>query len=140
MLGLNGMIGGSSIVFGPVLGGVLVDAAVWRTIFLINLPIGASAVWLVARTMPESSDREHAAFDPAGQLLGLLGLLALGTSSGVIALTGFGIVLGADMARRSPRPSWPTCSPCPGSDPAWPRPASPPPARAAPSSASPSSA
>ena len=44
MLGLNGMIGGSSIVFGPVLGGVLVDAAGWRTIFLINLPIGASAV------------------------------------------------------------------------------------------------
>jgi MFS transporter, DHA2 family, methylenomycin A resistance protein len=77
MLGLNGMIAGSSIVFGPVLGGVLVDAAGWRTIFLINLPVGAAAVWLVARAMPESADREHAALDPAGQLLGLLCLAAL---------------------------------------------------------------
>jgi EmrB/QacA subfamily drug resistance transporter len=77
MLGLNGMIGGSSIVFGPVLGGVLVDAAGWRTIFLVNLPIGAAAVWLVARAMPESADREHAALDPAGQLLGLLCLAGL---------------------------------------------------------------
>jgi hypothetical protein len=48
-----------------------------RTIFLINLPVGVAAVWLVARAMPESADREHAALDPPGQLLGLLCLAAL---------------------------------------------------------------
>jgi DHA2 family methylenomycin A resistance protein-like MFS transporter len=33
MLGLNGMIGGSSIVFGPLVGGLLVDTVGWQSIF-----------------------------------------------------------------------------------------------------------
>lgn len=40
-------------VFGPVLGGVLVDAATWRLVFLINLPL-AVLVLLSLRRVPET--------------------------------------------------------------------------------------
>lgn len=72
MLGLNGAVAGAAIVAGPLLGGVLVDTVGWRGIFLINLPVGLAALWLGVRAIPESSDPEHAAFDPAGQVLGLV--------------------------------------------------------------------
>ena len=39
---------------GPVLGGWLTDAVSWRAVFLINLPIAAVAVWLVATGAKES--------------------------------------------------------------------------------------
>lgn len=42
-----------SAVAGPGLGGVLAAYADWRWIFLINLPIGAVALWLVVRYLHE---------------------------------------------------------------------------------------
>jgi DHA2 family methylenomycin A resistance protein-like MFS transporter len=77
MIGLYSMIGGSSVVLGPVLGGLLVDTVGWRTIFVVNLPIGALALWLVRNAIPESADPAHAAIDPAGQLSGLILLASL---------------------------------------------------------------
>ena len=48
-------------IFGPVLGGVLIDQASWRWIFLINLPIGAVALplsmWLLDRAEPRRTER-----------------------------------------------------------------------------------
>ncbi|MGW5659354.1 MFS transporter [Streptomyces sp. NPDC003758] len=46
-----------SAVAGPGLGGVLAAYADWRWIFLVNLPIGAVALWLVVRHLHEP-DRE----------------------------------------------------------------------------------
>ncbi|MFI9425543.1 MFS transporter [Streptomyces achromogenes] len=40
-------------VAGPGLGGVLAAYADWRWIFLINLPIGAAALWLIVRHLHE---------------------------------------------------------------------------------------
>lgn len=77
MIGLNGAIGGSGVLLGPVLSGVLVNYADWRTIFLVNLPIGIIAIWLILRSIPESSDPEHASIDVPGQLVGLLFLATL---------------------------------------------------------------
>ncbi|MFH0519875.1 MFS transporter [Streptomyces sp. M41] len=42
-----------SAVAGPGLGGVLAAYADWRWIFLINLPIGAVALWLIVRHLHE---------------------------------------------------------------------------------------
>jgi len=42
-----------SAVAGPGLGGVLAAYADWRWIFLVNLPIGAVALWLVVRHLHE---------------------------------------------------------------------------------------
>ncbi|GAA3810652.1 MFS transporter [Streptomyces phyllanthi] len=43
----------TSAVAGPALGGVLAAYADWRWIFLINLPLGAVTLWLLARHLHE---------------------------------------------------------------------------------------
>ncbi|MFF8016506.1 MFS transporter [Streptomyces sp. NPDC007929] len=59
-----------SAVAGPGLGGVLAAYADWRWIFLINLPIGAVALWLIVRHLhePEREDTPRARVDWAGAL------------------------------------------------------------------------
>ncbi|PLC03462.1 MFS transporter [Variovorax sp. RO1] len=66
-----------SLILGPMLGGLLVDHAGWQSIFLINLPIGVLTVALGMWGLRESSHPEHAALDPAGQVLSVLWLGAL---------------------------------------------------------------
>ena len=51
----SGLSGVASAV-GPFLGGWLVDAASWRWIFLINLPLSVFVVVVAARHVPESLD------------------------------------------------------------------------------------
>ncbi|WP_308404322.1 MULTISPECIES: MFS transporter [Streptomyces] len=48
-----------SAVAGPGLGGILAAYADWRWIFLVNLPIGAVALWLIVRHLHEPA-RESA--------------------------------------------------------------------------------
>ena len=49
-------LGGVTAAVGPFLGGWLVQAASWRLIFLINLPLAAAVVWVSQRHVPESRD------------------------------------------------------------------------------------
>ncbi|MFC9684033.1 MFS transporter [Streptomyces sp. NPDC056948] len=59
-----------SAVAGPGLGGVLAAYADWRWIFLVNLPIGAVALWLIVRHLhePERETGTHTRVDWAGAL------------------------------------------------------------------------
>ncbi|MFB7503721.1 DHA2 family efflux MFS transporter permease subunit [Streptomyces broussonetiae] len=68
-------------VVGPVLGGRLVDAASWRWIFLVNLPVGllalALAVRLLPRDVPDAGTRAAARLDVPGLLMLSPGLALL---------------------------------------------------------------
>ena len=59
-----------SAVAGPGVGGVLAAYADWRWIFLVNLPIGAVALWLIVRHMhePERAGGVRPRIDWAGAL------------------------------------------------------------------------
>jgi len=74
--------GSVGILIGAPLGGVLIQWLSWRSIFMINLPAGLIAMWLVWRRLPpdERSERERAPFDWPGCLLasGCLLLCILG--------------------------------------------------------------
>jgi MFS family permease len=63
-------------VVGPLLGGVLVESASWRWVFLVNLPLGALAlVGLALRLPAPEQDRPEQRLDVLGA-----GLLAAATS------------------------------------------------------------
>ncbi len=47
-------VGAAAAGFGPSLGGLLVAAANWRLVFLVNIPIGVAAVLLARRQLVES--------------------------------------------------------------------------------------
>ncbi|GAA5051428.1 MFS transporter [Streptomyces similanensis] len=69
-------VGGSvAMAAGPVLGGLLTDAAGWRSVFLLNLPVGAVILGLLARV--PRSPRRPAALDAGGQLTAVLALAGL---------------------------------------------------------------
>ncbi|WP_214320394.1 MFS transporter [Nonomuraea sediminis] len=71
---------GISMAAGPMIGGLLVDSAGWRSIFWLNLPIGIAALALTACFVPESKADKARRPDPVGQLLMivLLGSLTYG--------------------------------------------------------------
>ncbi len=76
-----GAIAALAAAVGPTAGALLVDGWSWRAVFLVNLPVGAIALWLGARFLPESREETRLRFpDPVGILLlaGALTLLALG--------------------------------------------------------------
>ena len=62
---------------GPVLGGWLTDAISWRAVFLINLPIAALAVWLVASAARESKGARAGHVDWLGAAAVTLSLAAI---------------------------------------------------------------
>jgi EmrB/QacA subfamily drug resistance transporter len=56
-------------IFGPILGGWLIDVANWHWIFLINLPIGFAALIYAALALPKDNPTPSETFDFLGMLL-----------------------------------------------------------------------
>ncbi len=56
-------------IFGPILGGYLIDAASWHWIFLINLPIGIAALVYAWTVLPADTVEPSESFDWLGMVL-----------------------------------------------------------------------
>ena len=85
---LSGTLAVSSLA-GPVLGGVVTSALSWRWVFLINLPIGALALALIAVGMRSPPPGRRRPIDFAGALL-----LTGATAAMLLLLTWGGIRFG----------------------------------------------
>ncbi|WP_228449745.1 MFS transporter [Streptomyces alkaliterrae] len=76
-----GLAVGLAGVFGQLVGGVLISSDIaglgWRTIFLINLPVCAVALFFTARVVPESRGDGRARLDLVGAVLVTVALVAV---------------------------------------------------------------
>ena len=73
-IGLWAGAGSLALAGGPVLGGALIAHVGWRSIFLINLPIGLVGTWLAFSYAPPSPKPEKRGIDVVGQLVAALSL------------------------------------------------------------------
>jgi len=118
-VGIWGAAAALAAAIGPPLGGLLVDVADWRWIFIVNLPLGAAVLLAAVRALEESRDETVTGLpDLAGAALAAasLGLLALGLVEGntwgwesgatLGSFAAAGVLLAAVVvrSRRHPRP------------------------------------
>lgn len=76
-LGMYGAIGGLAFIVGQVLGGMLISLNVagsgWRSVFLINIPVGLLVLFCTHRWVPDTRAERPVSLDLPGTLL--LGLV-----------------------------------------------------------------
>jgi EmrB/QacA subfamily drug resistance transporter len=86
-IGIWSGIFGVATACGPVVGGVLVSAAGWRSIFWLNVPICAAMIAAAVRYVPESRAPRPRRVDVPGQVLMvmLLGSLTYAVIQGPVA-------------------------------------------------------
>ncbi len=91
-VGIWSAVGGLGLALGPVVGGVLVDVASWRWVFLVNVPFVVLAAPLGLRWLPESRRPGAPPLDIPGVALS------------IVALTGivFALIEGVDAGWTSP--------------------------------------
>ncbi|ADD42590.1 MFS transporter [Stackebrandtia nassauensis] len=83
-IGIWAAVSAVGLVIGPVVGGVLIQAFGWPSLFWLCVPLGVTALIATLVFVPESANPEHAAIDPLGQILAMLSLGSL--SFGLIRL------------------------------------------------------
>jgi len=84
-MGLLGTMSAIGTALGPSLGGMLIAGPGWRSIFFVNIPLGALAFLLARRHLPvdrNGPDTGRAGFDHAGTLV-----LALALGAYALAMT-----------------------------------------------------
>jgi EmrB/QacA subfamily drug resistance transporter len=79
--GLFGPVMGSAAMIGPIVGGALISldpaSLEWRTVFLINVPLGMLAVAGAAALLPRTAERHAQRLDVGGALLAAAATLAV---------------------------------------------------------------
>lgn len=100
-MGLLGTMSALGTALGPSLGGVLIATFGWPALFAVNVPLGALALLLAARGLPDgrSGRQDHQGFDIAGTAVLALTLgayaLAVTLGKGQFGLLNLGLLLAA---------------------------------------------
>ena len=76
-IGLWAAAGGAAIAAGPLIGGLLVDALGWRSIFAVNVLAGVAGLVLTVRFVAPVVGVARRGLDLAGQIVGIVALGAL---------------------------------------------------------------
>jgi DHA2 family methylenomycin A resistance protein-like MFS transporter len=79
-VGWWGAAGGIALAAGPVVGGFLVTHFGWRSVFLINIPIGVLGLSLILRYTEQSPRNEGRSLDLPGQATAIIALASLATA------------------------------------------------------------
>jgi MFS family permease len=73
-----GLAVGLASILGQLLGGMLIGLDLfglgWRTLFLINLPVGSTALWIASRTLHETRSPHPPKLDMSGVVIATLAL------------------------------------------------------------------
>jgi EmrB/QacA subfamily drug resistance transporter len=95
-LGIVGSLVSIGIAVGPSLGGLLIGTLGWRSIFLVNLPIGVVGVYLAWRFVPNILPQGRQHFDRLGAFLLTITLLCFSLGMTIGQRQGFSrpLVLG----------------------------------------------
>jgi DHA2 family multidrug resistance protein-like MFS transporter len=86
------VFGAAGLAIGPVVGGFLLDAFWWGSVFLVNVPFVAVGVVVGIFVLPESKEPEHGPLDVRGAVLSIVSL----------ALILFAVIEGPDRGWISP--------------------------------------
>ncbi|MCZ2820730.1 DHA2 family efflux MFS transporter permease subunit [Modestobacter sp. VKM Ac-2977] len=70
-----GGTGGAAL--GPLVGGLLLEHFWWGSVFLINIPVMAAVLVVIALFVPESRNPRPGTFDLAGALMSVVGIVSL---------------------------------------------------------------
>ena len=76
-LGVWAAVSAVALAVGPLVGGVLIEAASWRWIFFINLPVAAAGIAILLARGEESHDPSASRIDVPGVALLAAGLIAI---------------------------------------------------------------
>lgn len=76
-IGIWASVGAAFGAIGPLIGGALIDIAGWRTIFLVNLPVAALALFGGVRWLRDAAPAAARKLDFAGAALASIGLASL---------------------------------------------------------------
>ena len=77
MMGIIGVPILFAPIFGPVIGGYLVETSSWRMAFFINVPVGVAAVALATLWLRETDRTEARSFDLKGFILAGIGFCSV---------------------------------------------------------------
>jgi EmrB/QacA subfamily drug resistance transporter len=76
IVGIYGGLAGLAVALGPIIGGAVTQGIDWHWIFWINVPIGAAALPLAMRLLPDSHGAQQR-LDPLGVTLVTGGIVAI---------------------------------------------------------------
>jgi EmrB/QacA subfamily drug resistance transporter len=78
-VGIWAGMSGVTTALGPLIGGWLIDAASWRWVFFLNVPLAVAVAWIAARHVPESRNPAVAGrpdvLGPCAVIVGLAGVV-----------------------------------------------------------------